>query len=96
MQGNGHFPGLYRCHICGECFDDKIDGLRLHLINHPSNVSAEPVPASKLDGALCHDQSIDTEENKLCTERKDNSSSQLPTDADASISKHLCLYCDKK
>ncbi|XP_049843618.1 uncharacterized protein LOC126295258 isoform X3 [Schistocerca gregaria] len=98
--GNVECPGMYRCHTCGDWFDDRLTGLRPHLLDHPQPTAAPPTDAGKGTNSK-----PDTNGARTGAEVQGDLSSAatIPSGADVAVQpkveivpRFLCLYCDKR
>ncbi|XP_049796141.1 uncharacterized protein LOC126212780 [Schistocerca nitens] len=98
--GNVECPGMYRCHTCGDWFDDRLTGLRPHLLDHPQPTAAPPTDAGKGTNPK-------PDTNGACTGAEAqgdlSSAATVPGGVDVAIQpkveivpRFLCLYCDKR
>ncbi|XP_049770158.1 uncharacterized protein LOC126108838 [Schistocerca cancellata] len=98
--GNVECPGMYRCHTCGDWFDDRLTGLRPHLLDHPQPTAAPPTDTGKGTNSK-----LDT--NGACTGAEAqgdlSSAATVPSGVDVAVQpkveivpRFLCLYCDKR
>nr|CAD7457446.1 unnamed protein product [Timema tahoe] len=94
-----HFPGLYRCHTCGICFDEK-DDLKSHLSNHPPTVTNVVIGENNTYACNQCNATFTHKHNYLrhCASAVHNKSPVAATEETQErclIKVHLCLYCDK-